>query len=167
MREYHPLATTLPVFSLFSLNILGKLGFGALGGFEYVAILAGECRSPARTIGRSVMVAAPIIAIVLIKAFSFHVAVAITLGVLAVTPVPPLLPKSELKAGARSEYVLGLLTSQSLLAIVLDRLKGFQRGPFGCRENAIVVTKLEESIHWLRHRAEDREKRGVEGTLAK
>lgn len=59
------------------------------------------------------------------------------------------------------------ITDEALLAIVLDRLKGFQRGPFGCRENAIVVTKLEESIHWLRHRAEDREKRGVEGTLAK
>jgi BASS family bile acid:Na+ symporter len=64
-------------------------------------------------------VAVPVIAILLIKAFSFHVAVAITLGVLAVTPVPPLLPKSQLKAGARSEYVLGLLVSQSLLAIVL------------------------------------------------
>ena len=46
-------------------------------------------------------------------------AMAITLGVLAVTPVPPLLPRSQLKAGARSEYVLGLLVSQSLLAIVL------------------------------------------------
>ena len=38
---------------------------------------------------------------------------------LAVTPVPPLLPKSELNAGARSEYVLGLLVSQAVLAIVL------------------------------------------------
>jgi bile acid:Na+ symporter, BASS family len=64
-------------------------------------------------------VAVPIIAIVLIKAFSFHVALAITLGLLAVTPVPPLLPKSQLKAGARSEYVLGLLTSQAVLAVVL------------------------------------------------
>jgi BASS family bile acid:Na+ symporter len=64
-------------------------------------------------------VAAPIIAILLIKAFLFHNAVAITLGVLAVTPVPPLVPKSQLKGGARSEYVLGLLVSQSLLAIVL------------------------------------------------
>ena len=66
MRHYAPLATAVPVVSLFSLNILGKLGFGALGGFEYVAILAGECRSPARTIGRSVMVAAPAIAFMFI-----------------------------------------------------------------------------------------------------
>jgi bile acid:Na+ symporter, BASS family len=64
-------------------------------------------------------IAVPVVAILLIKVFSFHVAVAITLGVLAVTPVPPLLPKSQLKAGARSRYVLGLLVSQSVLAIVL------------------------------------------------
>jgi len=64
-------------------------------------------------------VAVPILAILLIKAFPFHVAVAITLGVLAVTPVPPLLPKSQIKAGARSSYVLGLLVSQSLLAVAL------------------------------------------------
>jgi predicted Na+-dependent transporter len=64
-------------------------------------------------------VAMPIIAIVLIKAFSFHIAIAITLGVLALTPVPPLLPKAEVKAGGRSEYVLGLLVSQAVLAIVL------------------------------------------------
>src|SRR5262245_61485800 len=68
-------------------------------------------------IARNVVV--PIVAVLLIKTFPFHVAVAITLGVLAVTPVPPLLPKSQIKAGARSSYVLGLLVSQSLLAIVL------------------------------------------------
>jgi glutamate:GABA antiporter len=70
LREYHPLATAVPVFSLLSLNILGKLGFGALGGFEYVAIFAGECRNPARTIGRSVVVAAPIIAFLFIAGTS-------------------------------------------------------------------------------------------------
>ena len=59
ITEYHPLATAMPTVSLFSLNILGKLGFGALGGFEYVAIHAGECRDPVRAIGRSVAVAAP------------------------------------------------------------------------------------------------------------
>jgi bile acid:Na+ symporter, BASS family len=64
-------------------------------------------------------VAVPIIAILLIKTLPFHVAIAITLGVLAVTPVPPLLPRSQIKAGAHSSYVLGLLVSQSLLAIVL------------------------------------------------
>jgi hypothetical protein len=31
-----------------TLNLLGKMGFGALGGFEYVAIHAGASRDPAR-----------------------------------------------------------------------------------------------------------------------
>jgi BASS family bile acid:Na+ symporter len=64
-------------------------------------------------------VAVPIIAIILIKTFSFHVAVAITLGVLAVTPVPPLLPRSQIHAGCRSGYVIGLLVSQAILSILL------------------------------------------------
>ena len=36
---------------------------GALSGFEYIAILAGECRAPARNISRSVLISAPIIAL--------------------------------------------------------------------------------------------------------
>jgi len=91
MREYHPLATTMPVFSLFSLNILGKLGFGALGGFEYVAILAGECRSPARTIGRSVMVAAPLIAIMFIFGTSSVLAFVRPDQIDLIAPIPQVL----------------------------------------------------------------------------
>jgi len=64
-------------------------------------------------------VAVPVVAVLLIAASRFQVAVAIALGVLAVTPVPPLLPKSQLQAGCRSNYVLSLLVSQSLLAVVL------------------------------------------------
>lgn len=91
MPEYRPLATAVPVFSLFSLNILGKLGFGALGGFEYVAILAGECRSPARTIGRSVMVAAPLIAIMFIFGTSSVLAFVRPDQIDLIAPIPQVL----------------------------------------------------------------------------
>jgi amino acid transporter len=74
LREYHPLRTELPAFSLYNLNILGKLGFGALGGFEYVAILAGETKAPARSVGRSVMIAAPVIALMFVLGTSTVVA---------------------------------------------------------------------------------------------
>jgi hypothetical protein len=47
-----------------------------------------------------------------------------------------------------------------LLAIVVDRMRSFQAGPYSCRENAIVLTKLQEALHWLRHRADERAKRG-------
>lgn len=56
----------MPALSLMSFNLLGKMGFGALGGFEYVAIHAGECRDPVRAISRSVLLAAPIIAVMFI-----------------------------------------------------------------------------------------------------
>jgi len=74
LHEYHPLRTEMPAVSLFNLNILGKLGFGALGGFEYVAILAGETRSPARSVGRSVLIAAPIVALMFVLGTSTVVA---------------------------------------------------------------------------------------------
>ena len=73
IASFHPFAFTVPAFSrsnpgLFtkSLNLYTKLALGALTGFEYVAILAGECRTPARNIGRSVIIAAPIIALMFI-----------------------------------------------------------------------------------------------------
>jgi amino acid transporter len=66
LHTFHPLAPTAPPVSTYSLNIFSKMGVGALSGFEYVALLAGECRNPARTIGRSVLVAAPIVALMFI-----------------------------------------------------------------------------------------------------
>jgi amino acid transporter len=58
---YRPVTFEMPAMSIMTLNLLGKMGFGAFGGFEYVAIHAGEARDPVRTIGRSVAIAAPII----------------------------------------------------------------------------------------------------------
>jgi glutamate:GABA antiporter len=74
LHEYHPLRTAMPALTLFNLNILGKLGFGALGGFEYVAILAGETHSPARSVGRSVLIAAPIVALMFVLGTSTVIA---------------------------------------------------------------------------------------------
>ena len=71
---YHPIPTELPELSLLNLNILGKMGFGALGGFEYMAILAGETRSPARSVSRSVVIAAPVIALMFVLGTSTVVA---------------------------------------------------------------------------------------------
>src|SRR5947207_10420631 len=67
LKSYHPLQLALPTMSIFyCFNIFSKLSAGALSGFEYVAILAGETRSPARDIGRSVLIASPIIALMFI-----------------------------------------------------------------------------------------------------
>lgn len=59
------------------------------------------------------------------------------------------------------------ISQEALLAIVEDRLIGFQSGPFACRENAVALTKIQEAMMWLHKRTNDRMKRGVEGTLQK
>ncbi len=66
LPAYHPLAMTAPAMTLLNINIFGKLAVGALSGFEYVAILSGEAKDARRTIGRSVMIAAPVIALMFI-----------------------------------------------------------------------------------------------------
>jgi amino acid transporter len=66
LKQYQPLALAAPAMGIFGINIFSKLAVGALAGFEYVAILAGETRAPARDIGRSVLVAAPVIALMFI-----------------------------------------------------------------------------------------------------
>lgn len=64
--EYRPFQLQLPTFTEYNINVASKLALGALTGFEYVAILAGETRSPAHNIGRSVVIASPIIAVMFI-----------------------------------------------------------------------------------------------------
>lgn len=57
-------------------------------------------------------------------------------------------------------------TNEEVLRMLIDRLQSLQ-AKFPCRENAIVITKLEESLMWLEKRTADRKARNVEGTNAK
>lgn len=60
------------------------------------------------------------------------------------------------------ETVMNGTTNEEVLAMLIDRLQNLN-AKFPCRENSIVITKLEESLMWLNKRTEDRKKRGVEG----
>jgi amino acid transporter len=91
ISQYQPLAMTIPALSLLNLNILGKMGFGAFGGFEYVGILAGECRNPVRSINRSVVIAAPIIALMFILGTSSVLAFVRPENVDLLGPIPQVL----------------------------------------------------------------------------
>ena len=56
---------------------------------------------------------------------------------------------------------------EDVIAAAIDRLEFYQSasdGRFRCRENALVITKLEEALHWCDHRTQAREAREVEGT---
>ncbi len=53
-------------------------------------------------------------------------------------------------------------TNEEVLRMLIDRIQYLQ-AKFPCRENAIVITKLEESLMWLEKRTADRKARNVEG----
>ena len=109
LKEYHPLKIAAPALTIFNLNIFTKLAVGALSGFEYVAILAGECRSPIRNIGRSVIVAAPIIALMFILGTSSVLAFTGGEHIDLIGPVP-----QTLSIGFRSWPVVGVIVSVAI-----------------------------------------------------
>lgn len=51
----------------------------------------------------------------------------------------------------------------TMIAAALEIIRGLNKN-FPCRENSLAITKLEESLMWLRARKHDRVSRGVEGT---
>lgn len=69
--------------------------------------------------------------------------------------------------GPISESGVNGISGEALLAIVEDRLIGFQAGKYACRENRLALERLQEAMMWLHKRTLDRVKRGVEGTIAK
>ena len=117
---FQPFPVAMPAMTLLNLNILGKLGFAALGGFEYVAIFAGECRNPVRTIGRSVMIAAPFIALMFIVGTSSVQAFIRPDDVDLIAPIPQVLSAGTASLGMTFRVipivilsVLGLRVAQS------------------------------------------------------
>jgi hypothetical protein len=59
------------------------------------------------------------------------------------------------------------ISNEALLAIVIDRLRGFQGGEYSCKENSVALTHTETALLWLQKRTRERLARGVEGTSTK
>ena len=112
--EYRPFAVQFPTFSQFNVNVASKLALGALTGFEYIAILAGETRAPARNIGRSVVIAAPIIAAMFILGTSTVLAFVPRDQIDLIGPIPQVL-----SIGFRSFGWVGTVGSIAILGITV------------------------------------------------
>lgn len=67
----------------------------------------------------AVFVIMPVVAVALVELFAFPQPVEIVLIALAISPVPPLLPKKEAKAGGKASYGLGLMAMLALVSIVV------------------------------------------------
>ncbi len=85
---YTAIPWKMPAASWFSLAVFGQMTIGALSGFEYVAIMAGECRSAARTIGQSVVISAPVIALMFIFGTSSVLAFVSNRPINLIGPIP-------------------------------------------------------------------------------
>ena len=88
LPAFHPLRLVAPPLTVFTLSVFSKMTFGALSGFEYVAIFAGESRNPARNIGRSILITAPVIALIYIFATSAILAYVSPDAVDVIGPIP-------------------------------------------------------------------------------
>jgi len=115
LHEFHPLATATPVISILSLNLLGKMGFGAFAGFEYVAIHAGECRDPVRSITRATLIAAPVTVLMFILGTSSVLGMIPNDAIDLIAPIPQLLTVGFGPLGAIAALVP--LTLSAMLAI--------------------------------------------------
>jgi amino acid transporter len=115
LKEYHPLVLAAPTMSIFyCVNIFTKLAVGALSGFEYVAILAGETRAPARDIGRSVIIASPIIALAFILGTSSVLAFIGDKPIDLIGPVP-----QTLRLGLRFFPIASTIASTAIILMTV------------------------------------------------
>src|SRR5213596_1023442 len=115
LKTYQPLELALPAMSIFyCFNIFSKLAVGALSGFEYVAILAGETRAPARDIGRSVIIASPVIALMFILGTGSVLAFIGNNPIDLIGPVP-----QTLRLGLRSFPIAGAIASVGIVLMTV------------------------------------------------
>ena len=107
--QYSPFALHLPPTGATSLSLIGQVLFAA-SGLEYIAIMAGETHAPGRAIGRSVVIASPIILLMFV------------LGTAAVVSIHSSRPGSAINYVAPIPQTLSLAFGANGPAAVLGKL---------------------------------------------
>ena len=115
LSEYHPLRLVMPPLTVFSFSVFTKMMFGALSGFEYVAIFAGETRNPVRNLTRSVLITAPFIALIYIFATSSILAFVSPESVDVVGPIP-----QALRLGSHAFGFAGFIVPAAIVLLFLN-----------------------------------------------
>ncbi len=107
---------------LFSMKTSVILSVFAIGLEATIRDITHLLRNPRQLILAfiSIYVVVPLTAGIIIFIFSnIHPAAKIAIFALSVSPIPPLLPKKQLKTGGTISYIIGLLVTMSVLAIIV------------------------------------------------
>ncbi len=129
--HWTPLALELPPPDLRTLALFGQMLFGALCGLEYIAILAGESRSPERTITQSVWISSPIICAMFILGTGSVVAFVPRDAINFIAPIPQTLRMALGNSGFGNLLAITaiLLVEIRLLGAVSYLMTGVSRLP--------------------------------------
>jgi BASS family bile acid:Na+ symporter len=98
--------------------ILTVFGFGLQATMADVLYLYRRPSLLARSLV-AMFVVMPVAAIVMAKLFDLRPSVEIILTALAISPLPPLLPRKETKGGGHTQYALGLMVIIGVLSIAI------------------------------------------------
>jgi amino acid transporter len=115
LPHYNPLPLVLPPFTFFSLSVFSKMTFGALSGFEIVAVFAGESRNPGRNLAKSILFTAPLIALLYILGTSAILAFVSPDAIDVIGPIPQALSR-----GLGIFGLAGPLVSIAILLLLLN-----------------------------------------------
>jgi amino acid transporter len=102
------------------MSVFSKMTFGALTGFELVAVFAGESHSPGRNLARSILFAAPLIALLYILGTSAILAFVSPDAIDVIGPIPQALSR-----GLGGFVMAGPLVSVAILLLLLNYLSSY------------------------------------------
>lgn len=138
--HWTPLSFQIPRHDLRTLALFGQMMFGALCGLEYIAILAGESKSPERTITRSVWIASPIICLMFILGTGTVVAFVPREQINFIAPIPQTLRIALGNHGIGNLFAMAaiLLLEMRLLGAVSYLMTGVSRLPLAVGWDALI-----------------------------
>jgi amino acid transporter len=117
--RYSPLEIQLPDVTPVSLALIGQTLF-ASAGLEYIAIMAGESKAPGRDIGRSVLIASPIIFLM----FTLGTASVLAFHELSGTPINYIAPMPQTLRLAFGDSRLADLLARAVILLLQIRILG-------------------------------------------
>jgi len=111
------LATALPVLVLVSVGLI-VLALALDSTIDDTLFLFRQPGLLLRSVA-SMYVVVPVVAAFVVSAFRLTPVIALAIILMSVSPIPPVLPVTQLRVGGSQRYVIGLLVAVSVLAIVL------------------------------------------------